>query len=120
MEMSYDYESLRLIMEEKSGRPISIAEATKAGNYLIELFTAFLADDVIVARESDWAALNAYLDEPSISVAYVRSSKKPRKTGMYIDIETEAIILDKNNKLLWSSEWGEAGLELRVQRWRQI
>lgn len=116
----YDYESLRQIMEKKSGRPVSIEEAAKVGDDLIELFTAFLSDDVEVRREPDWVALNQRMDEDVVSLAFVSSSKSPRKTGMYIETATEEIILNPNNELLWSSKWREAGLELRLQRWKQI
>lgn len=41
-DFSYDYESLRLIMQDISGREVNIKEARRVGNDLMEFFGALL------------------------------------------------------------------------------
>lgn len=36
--MEYDYEALRVILEEKAGRPVTIEEAIKIGDDRVDLF----------------------------------------------------------------------------------
>lgn len=46
-EPAYDYESLQAILSEESGREVSLEEATRVGDDLMELYAAFLSPDVV-------------------------------------------------------------------------